>query len=184
LIRAGIIVYGTVQKVSYRDYVQSIARKLNVKGYVENLRDGTVRIICEAEEQTLRSFIEQINVKKDLIDVENIKIVGEEPATGEYQYFDIKHGTVEEEMGERLMAALNIAIAIRQDIKNMHQDLKESIQSMHQDMNRQFKDMADRYDIISKELIGTRRELLKTRRELKRSVDNLEKVVRKFLEKP
>ncbi|MCS7116535.1 MAG: acylphosphatase [Nitrososphaerales archaeon] len=250
MIRAEIIVKGIVQKVGYRDYVQDVARRLGVKGYVENLRDGNVRIVCEAEEMVLKDFIERVNIKKDLIVVESVEVVKREIATGEYQYFDIKYGRVEEEIGERLVAAFNIAVATRQDIRLMHQDLKETIQfthedlkgtikdmhedlkatiahmhedlrgaitnmhedlkgtikdmhgdlkgttkdmhkdlkgaivSMHQDMNSHFKDMADRYDVISKELVRTRRELLRTRRELKRSVDNLEKVVKKFLEKP
>jgi hypothetical protein len=44
-------------------------------------------------------------------------------------------------------------------------------------MNQNFKEMAERYDAIST-------ELLRTREELKIAVDNLVKVVQKFLEKP
>jgi len=43
-IKAEIIVKGVVQKTGYRDYVQEKARSLNVKGYVENLREGSVKI--------------------------------------------------------------------------------------------------------------------------------------------
>lgn len=48
-IKAEIIVKGTVQRVGYRDHVQETARKLDVKGYVENLRDGSVKIVCETQ---------------------------------------------------------------------------------------------------------------------------------------
>jgi hypothetical protein len=48
---------------------------------------------------------------------------------------------------------------------------------MHKDMNQNFKEMAERYDVISA-------ELLRTREELERAVDNLVKVIQKFLEKP
>ncbi len=48
---------------------------------------------------------------------------------------------------------------------------------MHKDMNQHFQEMAKRYDVISAELLGTREEL-------KRAVDNLVKLVQKFLEKP
>jgi acylphosphatase len=215
--KAEIIVKGAVQKAGYRDYVQEKARSLNVKGYVENLRDGSVRIVCEADEDTLKNFVKLINIKQDLIAVEKIETVKKQPATGEYEYFDIKHGSMEEEMGERMVAAVKIAVATRQDIKDMHadmknmhhdlngsiqsmhqdlkgsiqsmhkdlkqstesmhQDLKGSIESMHQDMNQNFKEMAERYDVISA-------ELLRTREELKIAVDNLVRVVQKFLEKP
>ncbi|MCJ7424658.1 acylphosphatase [Candidatus Bathyarchaeota archaeon] len=216
-IKAEVIVKGAVQKARYRDYVQEKARSLNVKGYVESLRDGSVRIVCETDEDTLKDFIKLINIKQDLITVEKMETIKKQPATGEYEYFDIKHGSMEEEMGERMVAAVKIAVATRQDIKDMHQDMKNmhhdlngsiqlmhqdlkgsiqsmhkdlkqstesmrqdlkgSIESMHQDMNLNFKEMAERYDVISA-------ELLRTREELKIAVDNLVRVVQKFLEKP
>jgi acylphosphatase/BMFP domain-containing protein YqiC len=194
-IKAEIIVKGAIQKAGYRDYVQEKARSLNLKGYVENLRDGSVRIVSEADEDTLKNFIKLINIKQDLIAVEKIETVKTQPATGEYEYFDIKYGPMEEEIGERMVAAVKIAIATRQEIKDMHEgmknmhqdlkgsiqsmhkDLKTSIESMHQDMNQNFKEMAERYDAIST-------ELLRTREELKIAVDNLVKVIQKFLEKP
>jgi len=37
LKRAEIIVKGEVQRVGYKDAVERIARKLNIKGYAENL---------------------------------------------------------------------------------------------------------------------------------------------------
>jgi acylphosphatase len=148
LIRAEIIVEGKVQKVGYRDYVQEVARSLNVKGYVENLKYGLVKIICETEENTLKKFTQLINIKTDLVDVEKVEIVKKEPAKGEYNYFDIKYGTMEEEIGERIVAAFKIAVMTRQDIKNMHadmkemhQDLKGSITSMHQDLKESMVSM-------------------------------------------
>jgi acylphosphatase len=187
-IKAEIIVKGAIQKAGYRDYVQEKARSLNVKGYVENLRDGSVRIVCEADEDTLKNFIKLINIKQDLIAVEKIETIKTQPATGEYEYFDIKYGSMEEEIGERMVTAVKIAAATRQDIKDMHKDLKKStesmhndlkgsIESMHKDMNQNFKEMAERYGVISA-------ELLRTREELERAVDNLVKVIQKFLEKP
>jgi acylphosphatase len=225
---AEIIVKGAVQKTGYRDYVQEKARSLKFKGYVQNQRDGTVKIVCEADEDTLKKFTKLINVKQDLIAVEEVRTIKKQPATGEYEYFDIKYGSMEDEMGERMVAGVKMAAATRQEIKdmhkdmtNMHHDLKGSMQSMHkalkgstesmhtdlktsinsmhkdlkgsiqsmdadvkgsidslhQDTNQNFKEMADRYDVISK-------ELLKTRKELEKAVDNLVKVVQKFLEKP
>ena len=194
-IKAEIIVKGAVQKAGYRDYVQEKARSLNVKGYVENQRDGSVRIVCEADEGTLKNFIKLINIKEGLITVEKIETIKKQPATGEYEYFDIKHGSMEEEIGERMVAAVKIAVATRQDIKDMHadmkdmhqdlkgsiqsmhKDLKESTESMHKDVNQNFREMAERYDVISA-------ELLRTRKELEKAVDNLVRVVQKFLEKP
>jgi DNA anti-recombination protein RmuC len=106
-----------------------------------------------------------------------VEIAKTQPATGEYEYFDIKYGPLEEEMGERMVAAFKMAAATRTDMKSMNQDLKESVDSMHKDMNQHFQEMAKKYDVISAELLGTREEL-------KRAVDNLVKLIQKFLEKP
>jgi len=45
--RGKIIAKGKVQKVGYRDFVQDSARELGINGYVENLEDGTVKVICD-----------------------------------------------------------------------------------------------------------------------------------------
>lgn len=211
-VRAEIIVKGKVQKVGYRDHVQEVARSLNVKGYVENLKDGRVKIVCEADEDTLERFTQLINIRTDIVEVEKIEIIKKEPATGEYEYFDIKYGPLEEEIGERMVAAFRIAVMTRQDIKNMHgdmkdmhqdlkgsivymhQDLKGSIVSMHQDLKNMHsdlkasidsmhQDMNRHFEEMAKRYDAISAELLKTREELKRAVDSLVELVRKFIEK-
>jgi len=51
--RAIIIAKGKVQKVGYRDFVQDNARELGITGYVENLEDGNVKVVCEGKEADL-----------------------------------------------------------------------------------------------------------------------------------
>jgi len=48
-IIAKIIVNGEVQKAGYRDAVEKIARKLNIKEFVQNLKPYDVIIVCEGE---------------------------------------------------------------------------------------------------------------------------------------
>jgi len=64
-VKAELVVEGRVQKVGYRDFVQETARTLNVRGYVKNLRNGSIRIVCEAEEDTIEKFIKLISIKED-----------------------------------------------------------------------------------------------------------------------
>ncbi len=125
MIRAEISVKGSVQKVGYRDLVQEEAVKLGVKGFVENLKDGRVRIVCEAEEEKVKQLIERINVKEELVYVESIDILEKGPATGEFQYFEIRYGTLEEELGERMVAAVKYAKAMWGDIREVKTDIKE-----------------------------------------------------------
>lgn len=56
-----IILYGRVQGVWCRGYVASSARKLGLRGAVSNMRDGSVRILIEAEDmEMIRLFIDYL----------------------------------------------------------------------------------------------------------------------------
>jgi hypothetical protein len=88
---------------------------LGIIGYVENLEDGTVKIVCEGEETKIEEFIRDIKVKKDFIDVSETSVKYEEP-TGEFKLFKIKYGDVPEELGDRLGAALLYLNATNQKI--------------------------------------------------------------------
>lgn len=113
--RANIIAKGKVQKVGYRDFVQDNARELGITGYVENLEDGNVKVVCEGKEAEINEFIKGIEVKKDFIDVVETSVKYEEP-TGEFKVFKIKYGDVVEELGDRLGAALLYLGATNQKI--------------------------------------------------------------------
>lgn len=199
MIRATIIVEGEVQKVGYRDLVQSLARGLGVKGYVENLKDGTVKVVCEAEEEVLERFLREIDVKQGFINVKGVNLIETTKATGEFPYFEIRYGPLEEELGERMGTAIRYAGAMWQDLKEMHVDLKaetsgikesikemhkdlkdeiagirESIKEMHTNVDESFNEMAVRYDSISAELLRTREELI-------RAVDKLSNLINEFI---
>jgi len=113
--RAIIIASGKVQKVGYRDFVQDSARELGITGYVENLEDGNVKIVCEDEEAKIEEFIRDIKVKKDFIYVSETSVKYEAP-TGDFVQDKIKYGDVPEELGDRLGAALLCLGATNQKI--------------------------------------------------------------------
>jgi len=123
LVRARIVVEGDIQKVGYRDLVQTIATGLGVKGFVENLKDGTVQIVCETQEEALKKFIKKIKVKQDFVEVKKARIVETSTATAEFEYFGIKYGPLEYELGEALGPLIKYAGAILEDIRNMHREL-------------------------------------------------------------
>lgn len=68
--RAEIIIHGRVQKAGYRDFIDEIAFNLNLNGYVKNLSDGTVEVICEGKEDDIKEFLGKINIKQYPIRVE------------------------------------------------------------------------------------------------------------------
>lgn len=50
-----------------RAHISTIASKLGVCGMVENLDDGSVLIICEAEQQVLDEMMQRIKKNPDLL---------------------------------------------------------------------------------------------------------------------
>ncbi|KKH94296.1 hypothetical protein EO95_14880 [Methanosarcina sp. 1.H.T.1A.1] len=86
--RAEIKVYGRVQKAGFRDFIDEIAFNLNLNGYVKNLDDGTVQVVCEGNEDAIRELLTKINITQYPIRVENIDVVYKKP-TGEYTAFEL-----------------------------------------------------------------------------------------------
>ena len=158
---------GRVQRVGYRDLVERVARNLGVKGYVENLRDGNVQIVCEAEETVLERFVKEIDVKEDFVEVDRVRIVEKSETTGEFENFEIRYGRLEEEFGERMGTAIEYAKVMRGDLRDMHKDLKEGItgikegvKAMHMDIKKMHKDLKD-------EIVGVRGEVRDMHKDLK-----------------
>ncbi|NOR78939.1 MAG: hypothetical protein GQ523_11130 [Methanophagales archaeon] len=58
--RARIIINGKVQMVGFRTFIKNSADSLNIKGFAENLPDGTVKIVCEGEKAKITDFISYI----------------------------------------------------------------------------------------------------------------------------
>ena len=105
--RAVIIAKGDVQRVGYRDMVERIARKLKLTGFVENLKPYDVKIVAEGEEEILNEFVTQTRIEKHPIVPVSVEEIEVEfgTATGEFEYFEIKRGDPQEELGERMDAA-------------------------------------------------------------------------------
>jgi acylphosphatase len=86
MIRITLYITGNVQRVNYRSKVISIAEKYNIKGNIQNLSNGNVKVIAEGQEKDIEKFIHNINIKNTLINVTNIKKEYSTP-TGEYESF-------------------------------------------------------------------------------------------------
>jgi acylphosphatase len=77
---------GNVQQAGYRAKVIAIANVLDIKGNVQNLTDGRVKIVAEGEEADLERFIKGVNIKNTLINVSDIAKEYSNP-TGDYERF-------------------------------------------------------------------------------------------------
>ncbi|MBW3670469.1 MAG: acylphosphatase [Acidobacteria bacterium] len=55
-----IKIHGKVQGVGYRFFATRVARRLGLKGWIRNLRDGTVDAIVEGETEAIDEWLEEI----------------------------------------------------------------------------------------------------------------------------
>ena len=117
MTRRHLIIEGRVQRVNYRDYVQERAQEFGVKGYVENMPDGTVEIICEGPKRNVEDFVELIKSGADIckkegdlgmlyrhVVVKNVEVLEEKPL-GKYNEFSIHYGSFQEELTQKFGAA-------------------------------------------------------------------------------
>lgn len=89
--RMEAIASGRVQVVMYRDFSQRKARGLRLVGTVQNLSDGTVRVIAEGPRPTLEAYVEKLKRGPLLARVDSVSPQWL-PATGEFTRFDIIYG--------------------------------------------------------------------------------------------
>ncbi|OGW77945.1 MAG: hypothetical protein A3K16_01400 [Omnitrophica bacterium RIFCSPLOWO2_01_FULL_45_24] len=79
---------GSVQGVGFRFTAERAASSLGLTGWVKNLRDERVEILCEGKEAALKEFLEKLNnIFKEYIRDYDIEW---SEATGEFGEFDIR----------------------------------------------------------------------------------------------
>ncbi|MEA1924249.1 MAG: acylphosphatase [Candidatus Altiarchaeota archaeon] len=101
---AEIIVKGDIQRVGYRAKVMEIASSLGIKGVIENLKDGSVRIIAQGEEGGIKKFTEEINIRNSLINVVDVSV--ESFIDADKTYSGFKKVVRPKETDERLDSAV------------------------------------------------------------------------------
>jgi len=89
--RLEVLVSGAVQGVAYRDFATRSARRLGLLGEVENLSDGSVRVVAEGERGKLDAFINELAQGPFYAEVESVTPAFMK-ATNEYRSFDIVRG--------------------------------------------------------------------------------------------
>ncbi len=79
---------GHVQGIGFRFTAERIAEGLGVLGWVANLGDGRVELVAEANEDTLKDFLAQLNniFKRYIQDAD----INWGPATGEFKDFGVR----------------------------------------------------------------------------------------------
>lgn len=80
---------GRVQGVGFRYTVKNIALQHDIRGYVRNLPDGRVELVMEGPDGEMDQVVDAVsNRMTGFIKQVDLNTV---PATGEFQYFQIRH---------------------------------------------------------------------------------------------
>jgi len=104
LKRYAIIIRGRVQHIGYRGIIEGTARKLDLKGYIFNDIDNTVKIVVEGLQKSVDNFLDTLKdfARADIESIEKIEIHEDFPlphlfsrvATDEYYEFSQKFDIV------------------------------------------------------------------------------------------
>ena len=74
--RYNILLRGNVQHIGYRGIIEGTARKLDIKGYVFNDVDGSVKIACEGLQKSIDTFINGLSefARSDIDSIEKKEV--------------------------------------------------------------------------------------------------------------
>ncbi len=84
-----IHIHGKVQGVGYRFFATRVARRLGLKGSIQNNRDGSVEATVEGEKSTIDEWIEELKEGPRYAEVTRIDQESRD-FTGRLGDFDVK----------------------------------------------------------------------------------------------
>ena len=138
-------VSGRVQKVGYRARVIEMARAFGIKGTIENLSDGRVRIIAEGDDERLKWFESVIDLKNTLIQVSSIEKRYAE-ADGEFAGFS--KIVAEGETDSRLDTAASHLKELIHAVNKMNDNLGGKMDTMMHAVNKMNDNLGGKMDVM------------------------------------
>ena len=164
--RVTLHIAGKVQQVGFRSKSVAIANVLAIKGNVQNLVDGTVKIVAEGEEADLERFIQGVNIQNTLIHVTDI-VKDYSTPTGDYESFYKLVG--EGETDERLDTAADLLKELIHVTKNGFDRLenKQDLMIEKQDVMIEKQDvMIEKQDVMIEKQTETMDKIDRSRIEI------------------
>ena len=188
-------VSGSVQKTGYRARVIDFATMLELKGVVENLDDGRVKIVAEGDPDKLKWFEEAINIHDNLIQVSSIEREYSDPR-GDFSKFyklvekvetDSRLGTAASllnnligavnNLNDNLGSKMDVMIGLQKDTIHLQKETL-GLQEETLDLQKETLDLQKETIDLQKETLGLQKETLGLQKETLDSQDNLLQEVR------
>ncbi|MHC1593823.1 MAG: acylphosphatase [Methanotrichaceae archaeon] len=156
-------VSGRVQQAGYRSKVVTIAKAFGVRGSIQNLPDGRVKVIAEGKEADLERFADALKMNNAIIDVTDLER-DYSRATGEYEDFYKLVG--EGETDERLDTGVEYLKELVEVTKNGFDRMEGQMERGFDRMDKGFGElghkmdmMLDKQDVVIEEVRGVRYDL-------------------------
>ena len=127
--------------VGYRKRVTQTAKAFGLKGIVENLEDGRVKIIAEGEDEKLKWFESAIDIKNTLIQVSSIE-KSYYPAGGEFSRF----GKVVDE--DETDARLDKGVEVMNKMLVAINDVNQNLVKMNSNLGGKIDVLGEKIDTI------------------------------------
>jgi len=150
--RLNVYVSGKIQKTGYRARVVTIAQNLGLKGYVQNLDNGLVKVVAEGETANLEELLKAIDIKNTLINVTDIRKEFS-PAIGDFDsFFKAVSGG---ETDQRIDAAAHLLtklIVVNEKILDVITATHEELKETHEEIRVSREDIRSSRDAIVSEI--------------------------------
>lgn len=147
-------VSGNVQKVGYRKRIIDIARAFGLKGMIENLDDGRVKIIAEGEDEKLKWFEHAIEIKNTLIQVSNVE-KAYNPAGGEFAKFGklVDEGETDSRLDKGIEVMNSMLVAIKQ-VNTTLVDMNSNLGGKIDNLSGKMDSLSGKMDEVNENLGG------------------------------
>ena len=157
-------VSGKVQEVGYRARVVDIANALGLKGMIENLKDGRVKIIAEGEdEKKIKWFEDAIDIKNALIYVSSIE-KSYSPASGEFNSFGklVAKGETDTRLDTAAGYLKELISAVNKMNENLGGKMDQMLNKQDQMLSKQDQMLSKQDQMLSKQdqMLSKQDELL------------------------
>ena len=129
MYRTKITIRGTVQHVGLRVQIKAIADGLGVCGTVENLRDGSVLVVCEAGRADIEEMVRQVRSGAELAVVTDVLVEEGPPATG-MDGFEVIRGDSSEEMLSMMATGTKTMFGVLATLKDMRQGQNQTNETL------------------------------------------------------
>jgi len=163
-------VSGRVQQAGYRSKVVTIAKAFGVKGSIQNLPDGRVKVIAEGKEAGLEMFVDALKMNNAIIDVTGIDR-DYSGATGEYEDFYklVGEGETDERLDTGVEYLKELVMVTRDGFDRMESQMESGFGKLGHKMDQMIDKqdvmidkqdvMIDKQDVMIEEVRGVRSDL-------------------------